>query len=349
MAYIKESLTKSGEKRYQAQVRLNGLRPIVRTFSRKKDATAFVRRVEGDSELSRKLGEPIVDTICFKEIVNLYMRQYEGQDQSTVGRLDYWVTRFGNKSVTQIDEEDIDEGLINLATSRTGSTVNRYKSTLSAVFIFFMRHPDYKKLVKHLKYSNPVRSETISKFSENPAKDRFLDQAEQTTLLSACKKSHWDKLYLLVLLALTTGARKGELLSLKWSSIDFQSRTAALLREKTKTKKPRLLPLTKPVIKELMKFRGNTDVLIFHSTVSKTAPFDIKKAWYKALGESGIDQCRFHDLRHTAASNLVRAGRSLFEVATLLGHSSIQMTQRYSHLAIHDTRDMVDKEMGGLK
>ena len=76
---------------------------------------------------------------------------------------------------------------------------------------------------------------------------------------------------------------------------------------------------------------------------------DIKKAWLKALKESGIDHCRFHDLRHTAASNLVRAGRTLFEVATLLGHSSIQMTQRYSHLAIQDTLEMVDKEMGGLK
>ena len=98
-----------------------------------------------------------------------------------------------------------------------------------------------------------------------------------------------------------------------------------------------------------MKFRKNTKGIIFHSTVSKTTPFDIRKAWVKALKESGIDHCRFHDLRHTAASNLVRAGRTLFEVATLLGHSSIQMTQRYSHLAIQDILEMVDQEMGALK
>ncbi|MBC8386252.1 MAG: site-specific integrase, partial [Gammaproteobacteria bacterium] len=195
----------------------------------------------------------------------------------------------------------------------------------------------------------PVRGETVSKFSENPAKDRFLDQAEQEALIKACKSSHWEKLYLLVLMALTTGARKGELLNLKWDAIDFQNRTAALIRGETKNKKPRLLPLTKPVIQELMKYREITNFLIFQSTVSKSTPFDVKKAWYKALQTSGIGHCRFHDLRHTAASNLVRAGRTLFEVGTLLGHSSIQMTQRYSHLAIHDTRDMVDKEMGGLK
>lgn len=349
MAYIKESRTKSGEKRYQTQVRLKGLKPIVRTFRLKKDAVAFVRKVEGDSELSRKLGAPVAESILFKDLVDLYMHQHQGRDPSIVGRLAYWVSRFGDKPVTQIDEEAVDDGLIKLAEERTGSTVNRYKSTLSAVFIFYIRHKDYKKLVLHIKFTNPVRGETVSKFSENPAKDRFLDQAEQEALIKACKSSHWEKLYLLVLMALTTGARKGELLNLKWDAIDFQNRTAALIRGETKNKKPRLLPLTKPVIQELMKYREITNFLIFQSTVSKSTPFDVKKAWYKALQTSGIGHCRFHDLRHTAASNLVRAGRTLFEVGTLLGHSSIQMTQRYSHLAIHDTRDMVDKEMGGLK
>lgn len=72
-------------------------------------------------------------------------------------------------------------------------------------------------------------------------------------------------------------------------------------------------------------------------------------AWLKALEASGIGHCRFHDLRHTTACNLVREGRWLFEVGTLLGHSSPRMTQRYSHLAITDTRSMVDKVMGGLR
>ena len=69
----------------------------------------------------------------------------------------------------------------------------------------------------------------------------------------------------------------------------------------------------------------------------------------KALREAEIGHCRFHDLRHTAASNLVRAGRTLFEVGTLLGHSSTTMTARYSHLAVHDTQAMVDSVMGELQ
>ena len=107
--------------------------------------------------------------------------------------------------------------------------------------------------------------------------------------------------------------------------------------------------MTQPVIQELMKFRKNSSYLIFPSTVRQTTSFDIKKAWGKALRASKVGHCRFHDLRHTAASNLVRAGRTLFEVGTLLGHSSTTMTARYSHLAIEDTIGMVDKVMGDLK
>ena len=271
------------------------------------------------------------------------MDQYSGKDRSTLGRLDYWVNRFGDKQVTQIDEDVVDDGLVELAVTRTGSTVNRYKSTLSAVFIFFIQHRDYKKL----RYTNPVRKESVSRFSENQAKQRFLSHDEQDTLISASKKANWDRFYLVVLLAITTGARKGEILSLKWSDIDFQNRTALLAD--TKNGKPRLLPLTHPVIVELMKHRENNQYLIFHNTVSSTTPFDIKKCWATALRVSGIGHCRFHDLRHTAASNLVESGRTLFEVGTLLGHSSTAMTARYAHLAIKHTRDMVDSVMGQLQ
>ena len=332
---------KSGN--YQVQIRLLGLRPIVRSFSTKKKSQEFARQVEGDSELARKLGRPVIQLLSFKELVDKYTDQYTGKDPSTLGRLNYWTTRFGDKSVTQVDEYDVDDGLVELAKTRTGSTVNRYKSTLSAVFIFFIQHPDYKKIG----YSNPVRKESVSRFSENRAKQRFLSRDEQNSLLKASKTANWEKFYLVVLLAITTGARKGEILSLKWSDIDFKNRTALLAD--TKNGKPRLLPLTQPVVEELMKYREKNNYLIFHNTVSSTTPFDIKKSWATALTISGIRHCRFHDLRHTAASNLVECGRTLFEVGTLLGHSSTSMTARYAHLAIEHTRDMIDSVMGHLQ
>ena len=333
---------KSGN--YQVQIRRAGLSPVTKSFVKKKDALAFSRQVEGDTELQRKLGKASSLIPLFRDWCDIYMSQYAGKDPSTVGRLRWWCDRFGDKPVTEIDEFIVDDGLILLSKKGlTGSTINRYKSTLSAVFIFFIQHPDFKRAG----YTNPVRKESVSRFKENPGIDRFLDQGEQQSLLQACKDSHWPKLYLLVLMALTTGARKGELLRIKWSDINFKDRTARI--GLTKNKKPRLLPLTQPVIQELMRFRETSHFLVFPSTVSNTTPFDIKKAWMKALATSGVGHCRFHDLRHSAASNLVRVGRTLFEVGTLLGHSSTTMTARYSHLAIHDTKDMVDSVMGSLQ
>ncbi len=375
---------------YQVQIRADGFR-VTRTFSKKSLAKQFAQQVETDTELSRKLGKSVTPSPTFNELVDMYMAQYTGRDPSTVGRLDFWSKRFGTSFVTSLTEEDIDDGVIHLEKTpfnieskqqlkdkfkpryRTGSTINRYKSTLSGVFIYFIKHPDYKKLVRDTKFKNPVRGDTVSSFSENPSKDRFLTQDEQTKLLAACKSSNWGRLYALVLLALTTGARKGELLGLKWADIDLQNRTAALGTEiladgrySTKNGKRRYLPLTQPMVDELKRLRDlelsemkGTDDLkkhrllgtycVFPSTVDKTKAFDIKKAWLKALSVSKIGHARFHDLRHTSASNLVKTGRSLFEVGQLLGHSSTTMTARYSHLAIGDTMSMVDDVMGHLK
>ena len=339
MAYIRK--LSSGN--FQVQVRLKGLKPISRSFSTKTLAKEFARDIEGNSELARKLGTVVTHVITFGQLVDLYLNHYTGKDPSAPGRLKFWAVQFGDIPVTLIDEFMVDEKLINLSKKCTGSTVNRYKSHLSALFIYFIQHPEYKRLG----FTNPVRRESVSRFRENPAKNRFLADEEQQALLSACRGATWDKMYLLVLMALTTGARKGELLGLRWSDMDFEKRTA--LVSISKNGKPKLLPLTQPVIQELMKYRENTDFLIFHSTISRVAPYDFKKQWLNALDNSGIGHIRFHDLRHTAASNLVRNGRTLFEVSTLLGHSSTTITARYAHLAIDDTLNMVDSVMGGLR
>lgn len=337
------SIRKLPSGKYQVQIRLKNLKPITKSFDTKKNAQAFSRSVEGNTELQRKLGSPSVVSISFTELIKLYSKQYKGRDKSNKGRINHWGECFKDKLVVDIDEFMVDDELILLASRLTGSSVNRYKASLSSLFIYFIQHPKFKRIG----FTNPVRKESVSCFKTNPPKQRFLSQIEQQKLLESCKDNHWDKLYLLVLMALTTGARKGELLSLKWSQIALNERIATL--PTTKNGKPRLLPLTQPVVEELMKFRGSGEALVFNSTVSIDRPFDPKKSWTSSLKASGIGHIRFHDLRHTAASNLVKVGRSLFEVGTLLGHSSTSMTARYAHLAIEDTMIMVDSVMGGLK
>lgn len=341
--------------KFQAIVRLKNLKPIYATFPTKAKAKQWAKTVESDTSLARKLAykgdlelrQAIqIDTSkgsvrcfvpTFSEWIDQYISNTNFKDQSMLGRLNYWKNRFHNKLIVEVEPEDIDDALLELSRERTGSTLNRYKSNLSSLFIAFNKDPVFKRL----KFSNPVRSEFVSSFSENSGKDRFLSTEEQKRLLNSAKESHWEKLYLLVLLALTTGARRGELLGLRWCDIDFHSRTALL--NITKNGEPRILPLLPETIAELMRFRKNNDSLVFHSTTDLHSPFDFKKAWNNALKKANIENCRFHDLRHTAASNMVSSGRTLFETGTLLGHKQSNTTMRYAHLAHHHTSEMVDE------
>ncbi len=340
--------------KFQAIIRLSGLKPIYATFPTKTKAKQWVQTVESDTALARKLafGEEltlqqavVIETSkgkirctipLFSEWLDEFLSTAKFSDDSTTGRLQFWRKRLGEKLITDVTPEDVDDALLEIAQKRTGSTVNRYKSNLSSVFIGFNRHPTYKRL----KFANPVRSEFVSSFPENPHKNRFLSPEEQRRLLEAARESRWDRLNLLVLLALTTGARRGELLNLTWRDMDLHGKVATL--QTTKNKQPRLLPLLPLVIEESMRFREHPDHCVFPSTVNPREPFDFKKAWQKALREAGLTDVRFHDLRHTAASNMVASSRTLFETGTLLGHKQSSTTMRYAHLAHHHTSKMAE-------
>jgi integrase len=172
-------------------------------------------------------------------------------------------------------------------------------------------------------------------------------------LLIACKEVEWKRLYLLVLMAVTTGARQGELLNLRWKYIDLKKGIAHL--PDTKNGKPRDLSLTDRVIAELVEIRGIGDALVFPSEKKPEKPFEFKKHWIKALIASGIEigegkyKVVFHSLRHTAASYLVMNGISSLEVAGIMGHKSLQTTLRYTHTDNESKKKVIDLVMGGIE
>jgi len=153
-------------------------------------------------------------------------------------------------------------------------------------------------------------------------------------------------LYLLALTAITTGARRGELLGLRWSSIDFDRQTAYVVT--TKNGQPKVLPLTDGVIKELRKFIRKDRTLIFNSEIKMDRAMCFTKVWKSALLDADIDNFRFHDLRHTTASYLAQSGASLLEIADVLGHKQISVTKRYAHLCIDHKQKLIDSVMSDL-
>src|SRR5205823_1819498 len=142
-----------------------------------------------------------------------------------------------------------------------------------------------------------------------------------------------------VLLSMNTGLRRGELLKLRWSSIDFAHQLLTVEGPTSKTRQTRHVPLNDEAMSVLTRWReqsGNRQRVFEIATGMKTA-------WPHLLKRARIAGFRWHDLRHHFASRLVQRGVPLNTVRDLLGHSSIAMTLRYAHLAPDQRREAVDK------
>ena len=331
-------LHKSRGYSYRVFIRRKGLKPITKVFSNRELAESFVERIEGDKEMLLAYGGSRNYHITFKQLAIDYLKyEYTGKDiQKQESRLGFWVQRFGFKYLTDITRSDISSGVCELSMKLSNATVNRYRSVVSVVFSYACREYDLPE--------NPVR--LIPSLPENNERIRFLSEAERTRLFKACRASNWDKLYLIVLLAITTGARKGELTKLRWNDIDFVRRTAYVAT--TKNGQPKVLPLTDSVIRELEIFDTKDSSLIFASKVKYDVPYCFTKPWKRALEDADIKDFRFHDLRHSCASYLAQSGAALLEIADVLGHKQISVTKRYAHLCIEHKSSLINRVLGGI-
>lgn len=190
-------------------------------------------------------------------------------------------------------------------------------------------------------YENPVLK--VTRLKEPRGRVRYLSDDERAKLLEACKQSDSTYLYTVVVLALSTGARRNEILSLKWQHVDFV-RSVITLHE-TKNNERRVLPITNLAL-ELLKQHSKVRVLhcdYIFPAYSFKKPIDITTPWENALKRAEIKDFRFHDLRHSAASYLAMNGASLAEIAEILGHKTLQMVKRYAHLSAAHTSKVVER------
>jgi integrase len=220
-------------------------------------------------------------------------------------------------------------------TERTIASVNRELETLRAIFIF-------AKTEGIISASPFERASTplISKAFETK-RERVLSDAEERRLLEACQKPRRSHLYPIVVAALDTGARKGELLALRWSDINALQRRITLRAMTTKTMQTRIVPLSSRLFVALCQMVGKVKDNRGGLPVNDDLVFNLRKfqnGWDAACDDAKIDDLRFHDLRATFATRLIARGMPLEEVSKITGHT--QLSTLYTHY-IRNTNDAV--------
>tara|TARA_R110002124_G_scaffold174204_2_gene341793 strand:- start:806 stop:2026 length:1221 start_codon:yes stop_codon:yes gene_type:complete len=264
---------------------------------------------------------------------------------------------FGNKSLKDINIYSVETWRNKrLSDGIARSTINRDLSTLKAALSkavdweLIEDHP-LKKL-KPLKIDGNSKVRYLSKIEESNLR-KALDDREQQIIKERDNANNWrnergyeaypdlnklnfiDHLKPMVLLSLNTGMRQGEVFNLTWDMINFNQKILTVHGSIAKSSKLRHIPLNHEALNTLIKWHDQSQLknnLVFPSKNDK--PFDnVKSAWTKLLKMAGIENFRWHDMRHHFASRLVMAGVDLNTVRELLGHSEISMTLRYAHLA----------------
>lgn len=305
------------------------------------------------NEANRQPPSPTLATVASQ-----YLDAYKGRDSSRHYRIQAWIRLLGDKPFQQVTADDVDAALACLAHEpsrvyagkdadgqpvfrkkgsgqRSGSTLNRYATALGALFTWARR----QRLTPRT-FESPTKQ--VEKSKEGRGRVRFLDDGERIRLLEACRASAWARLYLLVLMAMTTGARKGELLGLRWCDIDTERGEARIGEDehdearRTKNGDARTLILLPQVLDELVKFapkdHATSLALVFRSSLRPSQPYATHQAFRDAVALAEIKNFRFHDLRHCCASYMAQHGASLLEIADTLGHRQLRMVQRYAHL-----------------
>lgn len=296
----------------------------------KKVAEKIYHKVMTEVAEGKWFEKPQGEGKTFGEMMEKYMDEHSVLKKRSTSRdtasLKHLLPFFNHYTMTVLAQRP---DLINrykverLKSGAAPSTINRELALMKHAFSLAVREWQWVD-------SNPVKKTSMEK--EPPPKDRWLTDDEEKSLLSALPLWSRD----VVLFAVDTGCRRGEILALLWKCVDLQKRVVTIFGQKTG--EWRGIPLTKRMHEILsarstaMKVRPLTNDVVF--TNPSGMPLNIHElrwSFEEALKKACIEELRFHDLRHTFATRLAQNGVDLFTIQKLLGHKSYATTQRYAH------------------
>lgn len=317
---------------YRVRIFRKNDKPISKSFSSELEATQWLKKTQAQLELGlyqEEVKNQVNLKVGFSEAVEKYIPAHsvhKGNHKTEAGILRILASRWEGQSLSTISKQDIvllKDDL--LAKGRAASTVNHYLNALSQLYQIAINEWG-------LKVTNPITG--IKRMSEPQGRMKRLSKEAETALLACCKELNLGYLADIIVVALETGMRCGEILSMRWEDVDFNNRRVLLRR--TKNGDSRQVPLTSRAKTTLEQLSSrDTEELIF-----PYCRWAIRRNFRRAVGHSakahkGVQNpfidLRFHDLRHEALSRLSDKGLNVMEIAHISGHKTLSMLRRYTH------------------
>ena len=310
---------------WQAIVRKKGYPSHTKTFRTKRDAEAWARLTESAMERGLWQNQSDADSTTLADALDRYGREVSSLKKS--GKIELY--RIGTLKTDKIaklhlsrirgaDLAEYRDRRLNVGLS--DSSVRLELAILSNLYTVAMKEWRMEGL------RNPVLS--VRKPSPGKARDRRLSPIEEKKLLGECT----PPLKAIILFALETGMRRGEIQKLLWKDVDLIKCTAQLFD--TKNGEDRTIPLSSRAIAVLKALPRNINGKVFPGA-------DISHSFTAACRRAAIDDLRFHDLRHEATSRFFEKGLNPMQVAAITGHKTLQMLKRYTHLRAEDLAKML--------
>lgn len=290
----------------------------------KTDAKDYEAKISRDKFEENLLGVQKPKEIKFEVFAEEYLKSSEAKSnpkthQQNILAVNHFLPFLKGKWMHEITEQDMEKVIIHRlqVDNVKPSSINRNLTVLKAMFNIAEKYGN----LQH----NNLRE--LKKLKEDPGRIRFLSKSEINALIGECAAVPY--LYTIVAIALNTGMRRGEILTLTWQQVDLEHKYIHIIKSKTNTRRD--IPINDFLLDVLKKWKEqakypNDNEKLFNI-------LDPKKAFHSAMDRAQIKDFRFHDLRHTFASHLVMEGVDLTTVSRLLGHSTITTTMRYAHLS----------------
>jgi integrase len=315
---------------------------LTKSFSRKSEAEEWARSIEHKLDVgdhvpnSEARKRSLGDAIGRYLEVTLPRAKHRKNAAEQTRLLGWWKAEHGARALVGITPNVLAEARDALASGRgptkahlSGATCNRYLSAISAVLTTAEKEWGWIS-------RNPLAN--VKRFEDSRERTRFLSDDERARLLKKCDESALKSLRTVVELALATGARQGELMYLDWECVNLKRRTVRFVD--TKNGDDRTVPLAPVAIRALKAWQKES------SKEGRVFPYSaaqLNKFWFLARDATDLSDVRFHDLRHSAASYLAMSGASPLDIAAILGHRTLAMVKRYSHLSEQHTTAAIDR------